>query len=194
MYQAIAVRKLVLLEQQTLLDTQSALLLVRRRKRRNVATSLADHLARVRAGRNRWSTGQHFRPAKAMCGTAALVHSITDLLESQTSNRVIHIQPRGWIAAPCRTGLSSTHISENVGTNMERIKNELRNHLLWLSFCSEPPLADRARHHDQDRAWGVGRVHWLVEHSATSMATLASDHDNGDHRRLIRHATFYTVK
>ena len=38
---------------------------------------------------------------------------------SRKCNRVIHIQPRGWIAAPCRTGLSSTHISDNVCTNME---------------------------------------------------------------------------
>ena len=78
-----------------------------------VATSLADHRARVRAGRNRWSTGQHFCPAQAMCGLAALVHSTTDLLGNQTCNRVIHIQPRGWIAAPCRTELSSTHLSDN---------------------------------------------------------------------------------
>ena len=41
--------------------------------------------------------------------------------------------------------------------------------------CSEPSLADRARHREQDRAWDDGRVHWLVEHSATSMLTLAYD-------------------
>ena len=141
----------------------------------SVATTLADYRARVRTGRNRWSTSQHFRPAHAMCcarfscEVAALVHSSTDLLGSQTCNCVIYIQPRGWIAAPCRTGLSSTYISDDVYTNMEWIKN----HLFWLSFCSEPSLADRARHHDQVWAWDDGRVHWLVEHSATSMVTLA---------------------
>ena len=45
---------------------------------------------------------------------------------SQTCNRVIHIQPCRWIAAPSRTGLSGTHIFDNVCTNMEWIKNELR--------------------------------------------------------------------
>ena len=142
-----------------------------------VTTSLADHRARVRAGRNRWSTGQHFCPAQAICSPAALVHSTTSLLESQTCNRVIHIQPRGWIAAPCRTELSSTHISDNVCTYMEWIKYELKESSTLTEYCSEPSLADRARHHDQDRAWGVGRVHWLVEHSATSMVTLAPDYN-----------------
>ena len=28
--------------------------------------------------------------------------------------------------------------------------------------------------------WGVGRVHWLVEYSATSMVTLALDYDIDD--------------
>ena len=81
-----------------------------------MATSLADHRAGVRTGRNRWSTSQHFRPTQAMCGPAALVHSSTDLLGSQTCNRVI----------PWRTGLSSTHISDNVCMSMECIKNELK--------------------------------------------------------------------
>ena len=81
---------------------------------------------RVRAGRNRWSTGQHFRPAHTMCGTAALAHSSTGLLGSKMCNRVTSIQPHGWIAAPCRTGLSSTLISDNVRKNMEWIKNESR--------------------------------------------------------------------
>ena len=59
-----------------------------------------------------------------MCGTAAFAHSSTGLLGSQTCNHVTRIQPHGWIAAPCRTGLSSTLISDNVCTNMEWIKNE----------------------------------------------------------------------
>ena len=31
--------------------------------------------------------------------------------------------------------------------------------------------------------WGAGRVHWLVEYSATSMVTLALDYDIDDPKR-----------
>ena len=73
--------------------------------------------------------------AHAMCGPAALVHSTTDLLRSQTCNRVICIQPRGWIySPPCRTRLSSTYISDNVYTTMEQIKNELRRTSILTEF------------------------------------------------------------
>ena len=139
-----------------------------------MATSLADHRTRVRAGRNRWSTGQHFCPARAMCGPAALDHSTTGLLGSQTCNRSIHIQPHGWIAAPCRTGLSSTHISDNVCTNMEWIKNDLRKSSTLTEFLQRTTTCWPGK---TPRSRGVGRVHWLVEHSATTMVTLAPDHD-----------------
>ena len=38
------------------------------------------------------------------------------------------------IAAPCRTGLSSTYISDNVYTNMEWTKNELRKSSILTEF------------------------------------------------------------
>ena len=143
--------------------------------RRSVATSLADHRARVWAGRNRWSTGQHSRPAQAMCGPAALVHSTTDLLGSQTSNHVIHIQPRGWIAAPCRTGLSrpSTHISDNGRTNMEWIKkSSTLTEFLQRTITCWPGKTSRSR--SGLRRWSRPLT---CRTFATSMVTLAPDHD-----------------
>ena len=51
-----------------------------------------------------------------------LVHVViapNEIYCGPTYNSVTHIQPRGWIVAPCHTGLSSTHISDNVCTNMD---------------------------------------------------------------------------
>ena len=41
-------------------------------------------------------------------------------------------------------------------------------------------------------AWGIGRVHWLVKYSATSMVTLALDYDN-IYLSLIIVRTFLTI-
>ena len=46
----------------------------------------------------------------------------------------------------------------------------------WVSTASHSLLTGQDTTIEID-VWGIGRVHWLVEYSATSMVTLALDND-----------------